>query len=181
MQKRLAWGEHLPPCPHPPGSSEPTAARLASPASRARPAAGMSEELGAPNDPSLCSSRGSLIRYNSVSRTPSHTETSQGVLQAGDHVESNQIPIKMSSGCWQAALAIEHPHAREQRCPSPPSLPLPHRDGPPFSSTPDTWHGMARDGTSTFQPDTALPHRGPHQAFMDHSAPQPLPSEGHGC
>lgn len=70
-----------------------------------------SDEFTAPNDASLCSSRGSLIWYNSVSRTASHTQTSQGVLQAGDHVKSKQIPIKISSSGGRLLWAQSIPHA----------------------------------------------------------------------
>lgn len=81
-----------------------------------------SDKFSTPNDASLCSSRGSLIQYNSVSRTASHTETSQGVLQAGDHVKSNQIPIKISSGAGRL-LQLPAPHTP---VPSLCLLPLPH-------------------------------------------------------
>lgn len=96
----------------------------------------MSEELGAPNDPSSCSSRGSLIWYNSVSRTPSHTETSQGVLQVGDHVESNQMPIKMSSGVgrWLLPRSTPAPGSSAAHLPSLPCTSVP-RHGLPTPST----------------------------------------------
>lgn len=103
---------------------------------------GRSEELAAPNDPSLCSSRGSLIRYNSVSRTPSHTETSPGVLQVRDHVKSNQMPVRMSSGAGRRLLpgSTPVPGSSAAHLPSLPrtrvSPPLSHQDSSSFSSTP---------------------------------------------
>ena len=146
MLKRPALGEQHP--RHPRGAASPP-----QPVSEPRAAPNahrccMSEELGAPNDPSLCSSRGSLTRYNSISRTSSHTETSQGVLQAGDHVESNQMPIKISSGVggwllpWSTPVlgsSAAHLSSLPRTRASPP---LPRQDGPSFSSAPHI-----RDGT----------------------------------
>lgn len=129
-------------------------------------AAGVSES-GTPNDPSLCSSGGSLIRYNSVSRTPSHTETSQGVLQVGDHVKSNQMPIKTSSGVGRRLLprSTPVPGSSTAHLPSLPctraSPPLPHQDGPSFSNTPDTRGGMGRDILLPARPSSPAPRSPP--------------------
>jgi len=121
------------------------------------------------------------MRYSGVSRTPSHTETSQGVLQVGDHVESNQTPIKMSSGAGRrlSPWSTPAPGTSTAHLPSLPLATASHGRMVPLSPAHQT-RRMGWDGTSCSQPDTALLHHGPHQAFLDPPAPEPPLSAADG-
>lgn len=85
----------------------------------------------------------------------------------GDHVKSNQTPIKTSSSVGRRLLpwSTHVPGSSAGHLPSLPctraSPPLPHQDGPSFSNTPDTRGGMGQDILLPARPSSPAPRSPP--------------------